>query len=292
LHENRDNTCPLPFSEIAMSIHQEMKRVTIPEIRSRKGAGSIVALTAYTKPMAQMLDSHVDILLVGDSLGMVLYGMDNSLAVTLDMMINHTKAVMRGSTRACVIIDMPFASYQESPGKAFRSCARAVAESGAQGVKIEGGAEMADTVRFLTERGIPVMAHIGLMPQHVNTMGGFKAQGREEDALKKWIGIARKLEEAGAFSMVIEGTVEAVARAVTEAIAIPTIGIGASPACDGQVLVTEDILGLFSDFTPKFAKRYAELGKEVEMVVKTYASEVRNGKFPEMKHCFSVPKSG
>jgi len=291
LHENRDNTRPLPFSEIAMSIHQEMKRVTIPEIRSRKGAGSIVALTAYTKPMAQMLDPHVDILLVGDSLGMVLYGMDNSLAVTLDMMINHTKAVMRGSAHACVIIDMPFASYQESPAQAFRSCARAVAESGAQGVKIEGGAEMADTVHFLTERGIPVMAHIGLMPQHVNTMGGFKAQGREEDALKKWIGIARKLEEAGAFSMVIEGTVEAVARAVTEAVAIPTIGIGASPACDGQVLVTDDILGLFADFTPKFAKRYAELGKEVEKAVEAYASEVRNGKFPELKHCFGVPKS-
>lgn len=274
-----------------MSVHQETKRVTIPEIRSRKGPGSVVALTAYTKPMAQMLDPHVDILLVGDSLGMVLYGMDNSLAVTLDMMIDHTKAVMRGAKHACVIIDMPFASYQGSPAQAFRSCARAVAESGAQGVKIEGGAEMADTVRFLTERGIPVMAHIGLMPQHVNTMGGFKAQGKEEDALKKWVGIAKKLEAAGAFSMVIEGTVEAVARAVTGAVAIPTIGIGASPACDGQVLVTEDILGLFSDFTPKFAKRYAELGKEVEKAAEAYASEVRSGKFPEMKHCFGVPKS-
>jgi 3-methyl-2-oxobutanoate hydroxymethyltransferase len=290
LHEKRDNTRPLPFSEIAMSIHQEMKRVTIPEIRSRKGRGSVVVLTAYTKPMALLLDRHVDILLVGDSLGMVLYGMDNSHAVTLDMMINHTRAVMRGSTHACVILDMPFASYQESPEQAFRNCARAMAESGAQGVKIEGGAEMADTVRFLEERGVPVMAHIGLMPQHVNIMGGFKAQGREEDAMKKWVGIARKLEQAGAFSMVIEGTVEAVARAVTEAIAIPTIGIGASPACDGQVLVTEDILGLFSDFTPKFAKRYAELGKEVEKAVEAYAAEVRSGKFPEMKHCFGVPK--
>ena len=274
-----------------MSVHQELKRLTIPDIRARKGAGSLVVLTAYTKPMAQLLDAHVDVLLVGDSLGMVLYGMENSLGVTLDMMINHTKAVVRGARHACVVIDMPFASYQESHAQAYRNCARALAESGAQGVKLEGGAEMADTVRFLTERGVPVMAHIGLMPQHVNVMGGFKAQGKEPGAVKKWVGIAKKLEEAGAFSMVIEGTVEPVARAVTEALAIPTIGIGASPACDGQVLVTEDILGLFADFTPKFAKRYVELGKLVEQAVAAYASEVRSGKFPEMKHCFGVPKS-
>ncbi len=275
-----------------MSVHQQSKRLTIPDIRARKGAGSLVVLTAYTKPMAQLLDAHVDVLLVGDSLGMVLYGMENSLGVTLDMMINHTKAVVRGAQHACVVIDMPFASYQESHAQAYRNCARAMAESGAQGVKLEGGAEMADTVRFLTERGVPVMAHIGLMPQHVNVMGGFKAQGKEHDAKNKWIGIAKKLEDAGAFSMVIEGTVEAVARAVTEALAIPTIGIGASPACDGQVLVTEDILGLFSDFTPKFAKRYVELGKEVEKAVAAYAAEVRSGKFPEMQHCFGVPKPG
>jgi 3-methyl-2-oxobutanoate hydroxymethyltransferase len=274
-----------------MSVHAEKKRITVPDIRGRKGPGSVVMLTAYTKPMAQLLDPHVDILLVGDSLGMVIYGMETTLAVTLDMMIAHTKAVVRGAQHACVIIDMPFASYQESHAQAYRSCARAMAESGAQGVKLEGGAEMAATVRFLTERGIPVMAHIGLMPQHVNTMGGFKAQGKEGDALKKWIGIAKTLEEAGAFSMVIEGTVESVARAVTAAIAIPTIGIGASPACDGQVLVTEDILGLFSDFTPKFAKRYAELGKVVEQAVKQYASEVRSGKFPDLKHCFGVSKT-
>lgn len=274
-----------------MSVHQELKRLTIPDIRARKGAGSLVVLTAYTKPMAQLLDAHVDVLLVGDSLGMVLYGMENSLGVTLDMMINHTKAVVRGAQHACVVIDMPFASYQESHAQAYRNCARALAESGAQGVKLEGGAEMAGTVCFLTERGIPVMAHIGLMPQHVNVMGGFKAQGKEPDAVKKWVGIAKKLEEAGAFSMVIEGTVEPVARAVTEALAIPTIGIGASPACDGQVLVSEDILGLFSDFTPRFAKRYVELGKEVEKAVAAYAAEVRSGKFPEMKHCFGVPKS-
>ncbi len=273
-----------------MSVHNEQKRITIPDIRARKGPGSVVMLTAYTKPMAQFLDAHVDVLLVGDSLGMVLYGMESSLGLTLDTMINHAKAVVRGAAHACVVIDMPFGSYQESPAQAYRSCARALAESGAQGVKLEGGAEMADTVRFLVERGIPVMAHIGLMPQHHNTMGGFKAQGKEDDALTKWVGIARKLEAAGAFSMVIEGTVEAVARAVTAAVGIPTIGIGASPACDGQVLVTEDILGMFSDFTPKFVKRYADLGSQVGAAAAAYAKDVREGKFPEPAHCFGVPK--
>jgi 3-methyl-2-oxobutanoate hydroxymethyltransferase len=274
-----------------MSVHSEIKRVTVPELKAKKGAGSIVMLTAYTKPMAQLLDPHCDILLVGDSLGMVVYGMDSTLGVTLDMMINHTKAVMRGSRHACVIIDMPFASYQESHAQAYRSCARALAESGAQGVKLEGGLEMADTIRFLTERGIPVMGHIGLMPTHVNAMGGFKAQGKEDEALKKWVGIAKAVEEAGAFSMVIEGTVEPIARAVTEAVGIPTLGIGASPACDGQVLVTEDVLGLFADFTPKFAKRFANLGEQVSKAAAAYAEEVRSGKFPAPEHCFGVKKS-
>jgi 3-methyl-2-oxobutanoate hydroxymethyltransferase len=274
-----------------MSVHSEIKRVTIPELKAKKGAGSIVMLTAYTKPMAQLLDPHCDILLVGDSLGMVVYGMDSTLGVTLDMMINHTKAVMRGAKHACVIIDMPFASYQESHAQAYRSCARALAESGAQGVKLEGGAEMADTIRFLTGRGIPVMGHIGLMPTHVNAMGGFKAQGKEDEALKKWVGIAKAVEEAGAFSMVIEGTVEPIARAVTEAVRIPTLGIGASPACDGQVLVTEDVLGLFTDFTPKFAKRYANLGEQVSKAAAAYAEEVRGGKFPAPEHCFGVKKA-
>lgn len=273
-----------------MSVHAEQKKITIPALKAMKGPGSIVMLTAYTKPMAQLLDPHCDILLVGDSLGMVVYGMDSTLGVTLEMMINHTKAVVRGAGHACVIIDMPFASYQESHAQAYRNCARALGESGAQGVKLEGGLEMADTIKFVSDRGIPVMGHIGLMPTHVNAFGGFKAQGKEEEAAKKWIAIAQAVEAAGAFSMVIEGTVEPVARAITEAVKIPTIGIGASPACDGQVLVTEDILGLFSDFTPKFVKRYANLGELVSKAASEYSQEVRAGTFPAAEHCFGVKK--
>lgn len=274
-----------------MSVHADLKRITVPQLKATKGPGKIVMLTAYTKPMADLLDPHCDVLLVGDSLGMVVYGMESTLAVTLDMMINHTRAVVRGAKHACVILDMPFASYQESTAQAYRNAARALAESGAQGVKLEGGLEMVDTIRFLTERGIPVMGHIGLMPTHVNAMGGFKAQGKEEEAIRKWVGISQAVEAAGAFSMVIEGTVEPVARAITEAVKIPTIGIGASPACDGQVLVTEDILGLFTDFTPKFAKRYANLGEMVAKAASEYSQEVRAGTFPTPEHCFGVKKS-
>lgn len=273
-----------------MSVHTEQKRISIPDLRGMKGKSKIVMLTAYTKPMAQLLDAHCDVLLVGDSLGMVLYGLDNSLAVTLDTMIAHTQAVMRGSSRAAVILDMPFGTYQESREQAYRNCARAIADSGAQALKLEGGAELVETVEFLCARGIPVMAHIGLMPQRVHEMGGFKAQGREEDALKKWPAMARQFENAGAFSVLIEGTVEPVARAITEALRVPTIGIGASPACDGQVLVTEDIVGLFPDFTPKFAKRYLDLGKAVSAAAGEYAAEVRGGTFPALAHCFGVKK--
>ena len=273
-----------------MSVHTEQKRISIPELRGMKGKGKIVMLTAYTKPMAQLLDPHCDVLLVGDSLGMVVYGMENSLAVTLDTMIAHTQAVMRGSRRAAVILDMPFGTYQESNEQAYRNCARATAESGAQALKLEGGAELVETVEFLVARGIQVMAHIGLMPQRVHEMGGFKAQGKEADALTKWPAIARQFEDAGAFSVLIEGTVEPVARAITASLKVPTIGIGASPACDGQVLVTEDILGLFADFTPKFAKRYRDIGAMVSEVAGEYAAEVRGGTFPSLEHCFGVKK--
>ncbi len=273
-----------------MSIHSVQKRISIPDLHSMKGPGKIVMLTAYTKPMAQLLDPYCDVLLVGDSLGMVVYGMENTLAVSLDTMIAHTQAVMRGSTRAAVLLDMPFSSYQESPQQAYRNGARALAESGAQGLKLEGGAELVDTVEFLVARGLPVMPHIGLMPQRVNEMGGFKAQGREEDAAKKWISIAQRFESAGAFSVLMEGTVEPVARAVANALKVPLIGIGASPACDGQVLVTEDILGLFPDFTPRFAKRYAEIGKLISAAAGQYAADVRAGAFPMPEHCFGVRK--
>ena len=264
----------------------KQKRVTIRDVRQMKGRQPVVMLTAYTTPMARLLDSHVDVLLVGDSLGMVLYGMDTTLGVTLDMMILHGQAVMRGSRHACVIVDLPFGSYQESPAQAFRNSARVMAEAGVAGVKLEGGAEMAETIRFLVSRGIPVLAHIGLQPQSVHALGGFRAQGRgqdEEDAIRR---DARAVVDAGAFAVVVEGTMEPLARAVTAEIAIPTIGIGASPACDGQVLVTEDILGLFSEFTPKFVKRYAALGDQVAAAARAYAEEVRSRKFPGPEHCF------
>ena len=275
-----------------MSVHntQAPKRISIPDLRSMKSKSRIVMLTAYTKPMAQLIDAHCDVLLVGDSLGMVVYGLDSTLGVSLDTMIAHTQAVMRGSSHACVLLDMPFGSYQESKEQAYRNCARALAESGAQGLKLEGGAELVETVEFLVARGIPIMPHIGLMPQRVNEMGGFKAQGREEDAAQKWTTIAKNFEAAGAFGVLIEGTVEPVARALAEALTVPLIGIGASPACDGQVLVTEDILGMFPDFTPKFAKRYVEIGALVSAAAEAYAKEVRSGEFPSMAHCFGVKK--
>ncbi|OSQ39422.1 3-methyl-2-oxobutanoate hydroxymethyltransferase [Thalassospira mesophila] len=267
-------------------------RVTVPALRARKGGEPIVCLTAYTTPMAQRLDAHCDLLLVGDSVGTVVYGMDNTLAVTVDMMINHGKAVMRGSKNACVVIDLPFGSYQESKEQAFRTAARILSETGCAAVKFEGGAELADTIEFLTRRGVPVMAHIGLMPQQVNTLGGFKSQGRDDVTASKVMADAKAVAKAGAFSVVIEGTVEAVARAITAEIDIPTIGIGASPACDGQVLVTEDMLGLFSDFTPKFVKRYANLGDQVAEAAARYAAEVRNRSFPGDEHCYGMTKPG
>ena len=267
-------------------------RISVPDLRARKGGEPIVCLTAYTTPMAQRLDDHCDLLLVGDSLGMVVYGMDSTLSVTVDMMVNHGKAVMRGAKNACVVVDLPFGSYQESKEQAFRTASHILAETGCAAVKLEGGAEMADTIEFLSARGVPVMAHIGLMPQQVNTMGGFKSQGRDDDAAIKMINDAKTVAKAGAFSVVVEGTVEAVARRITKAIDVPTIGIGASVACDGQVLVTEDILGLFSDFTPKFVKRYANLGDAVSEAVGQYADDVRNRKFPADEHCFGIPKKG
>jgi 3-methyl-2-oxobutanoate hydroxymethyltransferase len=262
------------------------KRLSIPAIRARKGGEKLVSLTAYTTPMARSLDPHVDILLVGDSLGMVLYGLESTLPVTLDMMIAHGAAVVRGSSKACVLVDMPFGSYQESPEQAFRNAARVMAETGASGVKLEGGAEMAPTIRFLSERGIPVCAHVGLMPQTVNVAGGFRVTGRSEEEAAKVAADARAVAEAGAFAVVLEGTLEPVAAAITAATPVPVIGIGASPACDGQVLVAEDVLGLFSDFTPRFVRRYAELGRSIDEAAAAYAADVRAGRFPGPEHCF------
>ena len=271
-----------------MSVAAKPKRITCPQIRAMKGSTPVVCLTAYTSLTAVLLDEYVDLLLVGDSLGMVLYGMESTLGVTLDMMIAHGKAVMRGSRKACVIVDMPFGSYQESKENAFRNAARVMKEVGCAGVKLEGGTEMEDTIRFLAERGIPVLGHIGLLPQSVNTAGGFRSLGRGEKEAADIIADGRAVAEAGAFATVIEGTVEPVAAQITQALPIPTIGIGASPACDGQILVTEDMVGLFSEFKPKFVRRYAELGRGISEAGKAYAEDVRARRFPTLEHCFGT----
>ena len=274
-----------------MSAVTAARRVSTPQIRARKGGEPIVCLTAYTTQMARWLDPHVDLLLVGDSLGMVLYGFDSTLPVTLDMMIAHGSAVMRGASRACVIVDLPFGSYQASPEQAFHSAARIMSETGASGVKLEGGEVMAETVRYLVQRGIPVCAHVGLMPQAVNVAGGFKATGRSDEEARQVTRDAEAMAEAGAFAVVLEGTLEPVAAAITKSLPIPTIGIGASPACDGQILVSEDVFGLFSDFTPRFVKRYADLGGKISEAAASYSADVRARRFPAMEHCF-LPKSG
>ena len=272
-----------------MSIHSPaVRRMTVPQFAARKRGDKIVMLTAYTTPMARNMDGHVDALLVGDSLGMVVYGMDDTLGVTLDMMINHGRAVVRGAKQSMVVVDMPFNTYHESPAQAMRHAGRVLAETGAQAVKLEGGAEMAETIAFLEARGVPVLAHIGLMPQHKNRMGGFTAQGRHEAAAERILGDARATASAGAFGIVIEGVAEPLARRITDAVDIPTIGIGASPACDGQILVGEDVLGLFDDYQPRFVKRYAALNEVIVNAVKAYADDVRSGAFPGPEHCFSA----
>lgn len=271
-----------------MSTHCPIARLTVPAIRQRKGAGSLVALTAYSTPMARWVDAQADLIIVGDSVGMVLYGMPSTLGVTLEMMIAHGQAVMRGSSRACVAVDLPFGSYQASPEQAFLNAARLLRETGAAAVKLEGGEELAATVAFLVRRGVPVLAHVGLMPQQVNAMGGFKAQGLDAAGAERIRRDALAMQAAGAFAVVVEGTAEPLARQLTEELAIPTIGIGASPACDGQVLVSEDVLGLFGDYQPRFVKRYAELAPQIERALAAYAGDVRAGRFPEPGHCFGV----
>lgn len=262
---------------------QPMRRLTVPAIRQRKKDGvteqPIVMLTAYTARQAQLLDTHCDILLVGDSLGQVIYGLDSTVPVTLEMMANHAAAVVRGSYHSVVVVDMPFGSYEASKEKAFESAAYLLKVSGAAAVKLEGGAAMAETVAFLNQRGIPVMGHVGLTPQAVNVLGGYGARGRSDAEAEKIVNDARALDEAGAFAIVIEGVVEPIAIEATRAVSCPTIGIGASAQCDGQVLVTEDMLGMF-DRVPRFVKRYEDIAGIIEKTVAQYAEEVRNRSFP------------
>ena len=268
-----------------MSATSPVRPVLPPDIRARKGGAPLVVLTAYSTPVARLVDAHCDIVLVGDSVGMVIHGLPSTLGVTLEMMILHGKAVVRGTQKAMPVIDMPFGSYEESPEQAFRNASRLMAETGAPAVKLEGGQHMAETIAFLTQRGVPVMAHVGLTPQAVNTLGGYKVVGRAEEA-DKVMADARATEAAGAFSIVLEKVPAGLSGRITKALSIPTIGIGAGVDCDGQVLVVDDMLGLFTDFRPKFVKRYAELGKAADEAIAAYAAEVRARSFPAAEHSF------
>jgi len=268
-----------------------VRRTTIRDLARHKGGTPLACLTAYTAPMARLFDPHVDMMLVGDSVGMVVYGMDTTLGVTVDMMVAHGRAVVRSSQRAFVVVDLPFASYQESPAQAFATAARVMTETGCNAVKLEGGQDMAETVRFLVTRGIPVMAHIGLTPQSVNAMGGFRIQGRQAAEAARIREDAAAVAEAGAFAVLIEGVVEPLARQITERLTVPTIGIGASAACDGQILVCDDLLGLFGGFRPRFVKRYADLGAAVSQSVAAYVEEVRARRFPADEHVVAADRS-
>ena len=269
----------------AHPVPEPVRRLTVPAIQKRKGGEPIVMLTAYTARMAQLLDRHCDMLLVGDSLGQVIYGLDTTVRVTLDMMIAHGAAVVRGSYHSIVIVDLPFGSYEASPQAAFDSAARVMKETGAAGVKLEGGTAMAETIGFLAQRGVPVVGHVGLTPQAVNALGGYGARGRSAAEAAKLIDDAAAVAAAGAFAMVIEGVVEPLARRMTEAVAIPTIGIGASAACDGQVLVVDDMLGMF-ERVPRFVERYDDLASRITAAATAYAGAVRSRAFPTEKQLY------
>jgi len=273
-------------------MEQMTKRLNITDIRARKDSGNtpLVCLTAYTTPMARILDRHADLLLVGDSIGNVLYGMENTLGVDLEIMIRHGQAVMRGVTRTCVVIDMPFGSYEESKEAAYRNASRIMKETGCDAVKLEGGSGIAPTIEYLTSRNIPVMAHIGLLPQSVVKEGGYKIKGKTREDETRLLDDAKAIEKAGAFAVVIEGTVADVATKITKAISIPTIGIGAGAACDGQILVIDDMLGM-TEHTAKFVKKYANIAADIENAVVEYTKDVRARAFPAAEHIYTRPIS-
>lgn len=274
-----------------MSNQGSVSRLTSVDIRARKGGVPIVSLTAYSANIAAIADSHVDFLLVGDSVGMVVHGFESTLPVSLEMMIMHGAAVVRGTGRALVVVDLPFGSYEESPQIAFRSAARIMRETGCGAVKLEGGRHMAETIRYLVERGIPVMGHIGLTPQSVNTLGGFRAQGRTEDQWDTIEADAKAVSDAGAFAIVLEAMAEPLAARLTQAVPVPTIGIGASSACDGQILVMDDMLGI-TPRVPKFVKQFGQIGQAIDRAIADYAGSVRNRSFPAPEHTYRMkPKS-
>lgn len=270
-----------------MSVQKKTtKKLTSQHIRNQKGGEPIVGLTAYTATMAKAMDEVVDFILVGDSLAMTIYGEDSTVGIDLDTMIRHGKAVSNACHHACVVVDLPFGFYQTSPQQAFENAARILRETGCDAIKLEGGVEMAETVAFMTCRGIPVMGHIGLTPQLINTLGGFRTQGKNDHAVELLVEAAKSMEEAGCFSMVVEGVLESAAEKIIKDVSIPTIGIGASVDCDGQILVVDDLIGLFEDFKPKFVKRYAEVMPTIREAISTFASDVRARKFPDQDHVF------
>ena len=271
---------------MSQSSKTSVTRASSDSIRLRKGKLPIVCITAYSAPMAKLFDDYADIILVGDSLGMVIYGLPSTLQVSVEMMINHGAAVVRGSKKAFIVVDLPFGSYQSSPKDAFITAQKVISETGCNAVKIEGGKTMAKTVEFLVNRGIPVLGHIGMLPQSYNQIGGYRVRGKTKEAETEIIQDANILEESGAFGVVIESVIENIAEKITNDISIPTIGIGASVKCDGQIIVAEDILGMFSDFQPKFVKRYANLSPLISNAVKNYADDVRNRRFPGKEHCY------
>jgi 3-methyl-2-oxobutanoate hydroxymethyltransferase len=274
-----------------MSQHSQTARISAPDLYARKGQEPIVCLTAYTAPMAAVMDRHCDLILVGDSVGMVVHGLPNTVGVTLDMMILHGQAVMRAAQRAMVVVDMPFGSYEAGPETAYANAARVMKETGCQAVKVESGPEVARIVDYLTRRGIPVMGHVGLRPQAVNVDGGFRAKGRTDAERARVLAEAKATDEAGAFLIVVEGVAEDLAREVTDLVKAPTIGIGASAQCDGQILVTDDMLGLF-DWTPKFVRRYADMRRLADDAIAQYAADVRARAFPAAAETYAVGKAG
>lgn len=274
-----------------MSVHSQAQRVTVPQLISFKGTRKIAALTAYIAPIARLLDEALDMILVGDSTAMVGYALPDTLTISAETLAGHAGAVVRATHHACVVVDMPFGSYQRSPEQAFETAAAMMGTSGASAVKLEGGTALAETTRFLVDRGIPVLSHVGLMPQYVNVMGGFRAQGMNDAAARRILDDARAQAQAGAFGIVLEGIAEPLAREITEAVAVPTIGIGASPKCDGQILVTEDILGLSGGRIPKFAQPFADAGAVIREAVERYAQSVREEAFPTLDHCFGVKRT-
>ncbi len=270
-----------------MSAQTPIRRKTVTKIRAQKGKDPLVCLTAYTTPIAELVDEVSDLILIGDSVGMVVHGFDNTVPVTLDMMILHAQAVLRGSQRACIVVDMPFGSYEESPEIAYRNASRVMQETGCTAVKLEGGTHMAATIEFMVKRGIPVMAHIGLTPQAVHAMGGYKTSGRVKSEWARVEADAIAVTNAGAFSIVLEGMAEPLAAKITKLIEIPTIGIGASAQCDGQILVTDDLLGL-TGRVPSFVKKYADLRGIIHDAVGSYAADVKARAFPALEHTYSL----